>query len=337
LHYAVTKESALNLISLYALLNVDVNAQDNKKDSPLFLAIDYFNEQKAQAVMSDYLMPEMNGIELLKKIRHGNPNAALMILTGYADKEGAIRAINEVGIYYYLEKPWDNDQILLALRNAIERFDIIEQLEKVNQELERKVRERTRQLEEAMMQVKEMAMTDPLTQLPNRRHFFDCMEQEISRLDRNPQPVSMLMLDIDYFKQVNDRFGHQQGDEALVQFASILKNRKRAYDQCARIGGEEFAILLPNTNHKGALRIAKDIRNSVASSNFMPGGDRPLLITTSIGLCSFSGPPYPEVSMFYKYADNALYACKSGGRNSIYSFDPATGQIAPVLDLKSPE
>ena len=295
-------------------------------------AIDYFNEQKAQAVMSDYLMPEMNGIELLKKIRQSNPNAALMILTGYADKEGAIRAINEVGLYYYLEKPWDNDQILLVLRNAIERFDIIEQLEKTNQELERKVKERTRQLERAMIQMKELAMTDPLTQLSNRYHFFDCLEQEISRLNRNPQPLSMLMLDIDYFKQVNDRFGHQQGDKVLVQFASILKNRKRAYDQCARIGGEEFAILLPDTDHKGALRVAEDIRNSVTSSNFMPEEGNRLQITASIGLCSFSGPPYPEVNMFYKYVDSALYACKAGGRNSIYSFDPATGQITSVLN-----
>lgn len=294
-------------------------------------AIDYFNKQKAQAVMSDYLMPQMNGVELLKKIRQNNPNAALMILTGYADKEGAIKAINEVGAYYYLEKPWDNDQVLLVLRNAIERFDIIEQLKKTNQELEKRVKERTRQLEELIIKMKEMAMTDSLTQLPNRRHFFDCLEQEISRVNRDPQPVSMLMLDIDHFKEVNDRFGHQKGDEVLVQFASILKNRRRAYDQYARIGGEEFAVLLPNTDHNGALKVARDIHDSVACFDFMPEEGNRIQITVSIGICSIPGPPYPEINKFYRYADDALYACKTGGRNSIYSIDPETGEMKKCI------
>lgn len=166
----------------------------------------------------------------------------------------------------------------------------------------------------------EMAMTDPLTQLYNRRHFFEHLEQERVRIHRNSRSFALLMLDIDYFKKINDNFGHQAGDDVLKELAVIIKGILRRCDLCARIGGEEFAILLPETNQESALIIAGRIRREVEEHLFY-AEKNPLRVTCSLGVVVSNRDTIESVDNLCKYADIALYTAKNNGRNRVYYYE----------------
>ncbi len=134
--------------TLKVLLEIELDENIKTFNSP-FDALNFLKNNEAQVVISDFLMPEMNGIEFLSKVKKLNYDNSLILLTGYADKENAIRAINEVGIYRYLEKPWDNNDLVLSIKNALERGDLIKQLKLQNEKLEELVKERTKDLTEA--------------------------------------------------------------------------------------------------------------------------------------------------------------------------------------------
>lgn len=177
------------------------------------------------------------------------------------------------------------------------------------------------ELEEANRNLAEMAMTDPLTHLHNRRHFFEHMEQEFSRLNRNSRTIGLLMMDIDHFKQVNDRHGHQSGDLVLVEFAAIIKKCIRLSDFISRIGGEEFTVLMPDTSREGVGILASRIRKAVekyAFHNFLGNGIR---ISCSIGMCVIDQSHHILGDELLRLADNAMYMAKEHGRNCIYYYD----------------
>ena len=155
-----------------------------------------------------------------------------------------------------------------------------------------------------------LAHTDPLTGLMNRRHFRLLADQEFSRAARTHEQLFMMMLDIDHFKQVNDTHGHDVGDQALIAIAGVLKNGIRDMDILARWGGEEFLVLLPETNMEGAARIAERIRQQVSQIKLpkIPEG-----LTISIGLCE--AVPGMELKTVTNLADRALYQAKANGRN----------------------
>lgn len=157
-----------------------------------------------------------------------------------------------------------------------------------------------------------LAHTDPLTGLMNRRHFRLLADQEFSRAARTHQKLFMMMLDIDHFKQVNDTHGHNVGDQALIAIAEVLKNGVRDMDILARWGGEEFLVLLPETNMAGAAHIAERIRQQVSQLKLpkLPEG-----LTISIGLCE--AKPDMELKTVTHLADQALYQAKASGRNRI--------------------
>lgn len=157
-----------------------------------------------------------------------------------------------------------------------------------------------------------LAHTDPLTGLMNRRHFRLLADQEFTRAARTHQQLLMMMLDIDHFKQVNDTHGHDVGDQALIAIADVLRNGIRDMDILARWGGEEFLVLLPETDMKGALPIAERIREQVSQIKLpkIPEG-----LTISIGMCE--AKPGMELKMVTNLADQALYQAKAGGRNRV--------------------
>lgn len=182
----------------------------------------------------------------------------------------------------------------------------------INQDLERQVQRRTEQLALANQQLEALVRTDPLTGLANRRYFFDQAAVEIQRALRGGS-LALAMLDLDHFKQVNDTWGHAVGDEVLRDFAANAKVPLRTADFLARIGGEEFAILLPNSTMDGAMAVAQRIIERVrAQAVEVPGG--PVFYTVSIGLATFHGGDdnLPELM---KRADAALYQAKALGRN----------------------
>jgi diguanylate cyclase (GGDEF)-like protein len=164
-------------------------------------------------------------------------------------------------------------------------------------------------------EVYQLATHDALTELYNRRHFTELAEKELARAQRHGRPLVLAILDLDHFKPVNDRFGHVAGDAVLRQFSEVLRAHVRADDIAARIGGEEFAVLLPETGLDQALPFAERLREAVAAADFRPGGE-PQRITVSIGLATM-GPQRETRSELMRAADAALYRAKDSGRNRV--------------------
>jgi diguanylate cyclase (GGDEF)-like protein len=186
-----------------------------------------------------------------------------------------------------------------------------------NETLEHKVRERTNELESVNAKLAELSTTDALTGVRNRRYFDQMLEREFNRARREREQLSILMLDIDYFKRVNDEYGHQMGDDALRRVANILREvLYRTTDFVARYGGEEFAIILPNTEVEGAYIVAEKIRKKIAKQQFGAAGIS-FSITVSIGLMGDEPSSGFNAEFWLKEADDALYKAKEEGRNKV--------------------
>lgn len=164
-------------------------------------------------------------------------------------------------------------------------------------------------------EIYQLATRDPLTDLCNRRHFLEQMEREIARSLRHDRPLAMCIVDVDLFKPVNDRYGHISGDEVLRRIADLVHQHARHDDIAARIGGEEFAVLLPECNADAAYRFAERLRAAVAAETFTPGGE-PRRITISIGIAELS-PALDSRAALMAAADAALYRAKAEGRNRV--------------------
>jgi diguanylate cyclase (GGDEF)-like protein len=167
-----------------------------------------------------------------------------------------------------------------------------------------------------------LSLTDPLTGASNRRHLFHRLEREVERAQRFDTGLSVLMVDIDHFKQLNDAAGHRAGDEALRKVSDLLRAQVRKLDTVARYGGEEFMILLPGVGRPEALEVAEKLRRSVEETLFEHGATQPLgKVTVSIGASSMPADA-KSVETLVDCADSALYACKRGGRNKAISYEP---------------
>ncbi|MCE0759337.1 diguanylate cyclase [Marinobacter sp. G11] len=185
--------------------------------------------------------------------------------------------------------------------------------------LETRVRERTEELEQANDQLRSMSLTDGLTRVANRRRFDDKLDIEWNRAMRHDQELSLLMLDIDHFKKVNDSFGHLVGDDCLVSLAATLQGEiLRASDLVARYGGEEFAVLLPATDGEGARQVAERMRQAVAGKPVPSGqGGTPVELTISVGVATMRPAIGAGSQELVRRADEALYAAKTNGRNRV--------------------
>ena len=176
------------------------------------------------------------------------------------------------------------------------------------------------ELQSANEKLQRIANIDGLTQIANRRRFDDYLLVEWQRHQREAMPLSLLLMDIDYFKNYNDFYGHQQGDNCLIQVAQTLaKVARRATDLVARYGGEEFAVILPNTNLQDALKVGEAIREVIAALK-IPHNQSEISdqITLSLGIASMIPTPNHPLEDLIKNADHALYSAKSRGRDRIY-------------------
>lgn len=159
-----------------------------------------------------------------------------------------------------------------------------------------------------------LAMEDALTGLPNRRAVLEALARHCSAAHRNARPLTVLLLDIDHFKQVNDRHGHPAGDEVLRRIAHTIRQRLRVQDMAGRFGGEEFLVLLPDTAPEGGLTLAEALREEIAATAITIG-DKVLHVTASVGLCGTEESTPGNGDLLVRRADDALYAAKEGGRN----------------------
>lgn len=185
-----------------------------------------------------------------------------------------------------------------------------------NSELEAKVALRTASLSEANARLEAIATTDPLTGLPNHRALVDLINKEIERVDRYGRSCALLFLDLDHFKALNDGRGHVAGDAALSELGSVAKGCLRGMDTLGRWGGEEFVVLLPETDAEAALEMAERLRAAVAAHSFLPGGG--LYLTCSMGVAAYPAHA-SDRSALVEAADRAMYAAKKLGRNQVRS------------------
>jgi diguanylate cyclase (GGDEF)-like protein/PAS domain S-box-containing protein len=190
-------------------------------------------------------------------------------------------------------------QTVLVLRDITERLEAENELRRIKQEMER------------------LAHSDALTGLHNRRYFIRRLNEETERVKRHGHALSVLLLDLDHFKDVNDTYGHDAGDRVLQEIARQLEGCKRGSDVTARLGGEEFALVLPETSIDGAVRLAERLRGLIAEASVELPGSRPICTTASIGVATLS-PSTPSAASLLHRADRALYDAKRAGRNTVH-------------------
>jgi hemerythrin len=206
----------------------------------------------------------------------------------------------------------------ILLREKNRRF--AKELEKAQDELERKVKERTFELMEANRKLKELSITDGLTGLYNHRYFLRELETEFGKALRYRRSLALLLLDIDHFKDVNDRYGHPCGDHVLKNVAGLLKDHLRNSDVAARCGGDELCIILPETNLSKASEVAEKLRRHLGKSSFAWNGDS-FSITCSIGVAAIPDIGIHDWNALFESADKSLYRAKRKGRNTVVAIN----------------
>ncbi len=257
-----------------------------------------FAEHKPDLVITDWMMPDLPGVELCKHMRGGTKNSYtyIIILTSNTDKREILAGL-AAGADDYLTKPFAPAELRARVGVGFRVIDFHRQLES-----------KTRLLEE-------LALTDELTGLPNRRAVENWARREIAGAVRHHFPLSVVMADLDRFKRLNDTFGHGAGDTVLKKFAQILKHNCRSCDMYGRFGGEEFVIVLTHSDLKGAFGAIDNIRERLAETIFTFDG-LDVVATASFGIATLDGDP-EDFGQLVARADRALYSAKQSGRNRI--------------------
>ncbi len=266
-------------------------------------------------IITDWIMPEMDGLELCRRIRarQGKSYCYIIMLTGLRGREYRLEGL-DAGADDFLSKPVDEDELVVRLTIARRILSMQSQLEQSNARLD------------------DLAHTDPLTGLANRRRLDGAFASSLSCV-RGGEASSVIALDIDHFKSYNDTYGHAAGDGVLCTVAGLLKQCVRPNDLVVRTGGEEFTIVLPGTGKEEALTLADRLRQTIAAHLW------PLrLVTASFGVATATAFDEPScAATFLEDADRALYHSKQSGRNRVTHFSHLTGRpVQPRLLGKPP-
>jgi diguanylate cyclase (GGDEF)-like protein len=279
-----------------------IKARDGKEALSLYLS------EEPELVLLDVEMPKLNGFEVAKKIRELDENTwiPIIFLTCYKDDDRLSQGI-EAGGDDYLIKPVSS-VVLNAKLNAMQRIS----------EMQTKLLSLTKTLSNTNEELQLSVITDPLTGAKNRLYMEKSIKREWFRCKRNKTELSMLIIDVDNFKTLNDKNGHPAGDKCLVELVKLITSHlNRSTDVLCRYGGDEFIIILPDTDENYSLKIAEKIRTNVEAYNSKTDFKIPVTISISIG--SVTCIPDAKISPddLLTYADNALYTAKEKGRNCV--------------------
>jgi two-component system, cell cycle response regulator len=256
-------------------------------------------ESKADLVICDVDMPRMDGFRFLQLVesRPDLLGVPIIMLTGMMDFNSKIKGL-EQGASDYLTKPFDAGELVARVKVQLKIKSLQDELKKANELL------------------KKLTNIDHLTNLFNRRYLAEILDGEFFRARRNAEYLSLIILDIDYFKKVNDNYGHQNGDIVLATVAGLAQGQLRAYDSAARYGGEEFVLVIPGTPIEGAVLVAERLRQAVLDYSF-PAPMDDLTVTISLGVATYPSAMVESVDALFRQADEALYRAKQNGRNRV--------------------
>lgn len=287
----VVDDEPLNIVALTHILNPLYTVYVSKDGTN---AVSTACEVKPDVILLDVIMPGLTGFDVIAtlKSKDDTKHIPVIFVTGLTNKEDEEKGLI-LGAADYIHKPFNPVIVKLRVSN---------QIRIVNQ----------------MRTIQHLSMTDALTGLANRRHFNDRLGQEWQRALRDDAPLSLLMLDVDDFKKINDNYGHLFGDSVLQSIAKTTSIcLKRPMDIAARWGGEEFVVLLPNTTLDGAAIVAEHIRTAIENQEYFPYDIKDIPVTVSIGVDSATPGQDTSIHSFVLAADKALYRAKDLGKNRI--------------------
>ena len=258
-------------------------------------AMERLAREPVDIALLDIMMPKLTGLEVCRKIREDPRlrNIYVIFLTALVAGEDRVKGL-EMGANDYITKPFYIPELMA-------RISVAERLTHERREMERQ------------------AAHDPLTGLYNRRTFEERLGPEFDRAKRYGRPLSILMIDVDDFKRVNDKYGHDWGDVVLKEVARVLREKTRKSDIPARYGGEEFIMMLPEIALEGAEQAAEKIRQEIDGLRFNPNSLPPFSVTVSVGVASSSSRSYEDSRAAVKDADLALYRAKRNGKDRVES------------------
>jgi two-component system, cell cycle response regulator len=264
-------------------------------------ALECLEREPFALVITDVVMPQMDGLSFLKTAGQRGYRTAYIVMTGDTAWDVAVEAM-KLGAADYLPKPFPLELLRLVVGRTLHAQRLAERAQQVDL-------------------YEKLAHTDGLTELYNYRFFHQHLRVELNRARRFNRALSLIMADLDHFKAYNDIHGHQAGDQALRQLGGLLRRTSRGYDLVARYGGDEFALILPETTKPRAVEVAERVRRAVQTATVEgaprgPGG----YFTVSLGIATFPEDATEQSDLIRK-ADLALYQAKSRGRNRILRYD----------------
>jgi diguanylate cyclase (GGDEF)-like protein len=282
------------------------------------------SREPPDVVLLDIMMPEVSGLQILEQLRAGQQWTYLpvIVVTASDNEQTRVQAL-ELGANDFLGKPVNGTELVPRVRNALLVKAHHDYLQYYCQELELRARELQAQIAQARI--------DSLTGLANRRALDDELQRRFAECQRSDASLSVMILDVDHFKDLNDTHGHRTGDEALRVLAGVLRRAMRQVDLVARYGGEEFFVILPGTTIDDARLVAERTRQDVNRTVFRYDG-KDLSVTVSIGVAELA--PSEHVARTVRRADHAMYAAKKAGRNRTYWHDGRA--VHPILEEPTP-
>lgn len=271
-------------------------------------------------VLLDWVLPDLEGTELCQRIRKAGATGSyiyVILLTGKQGRENMLDAMR-AGADDYLVKPFDASELKARLLVGERILNLQEELVAARESM------------------RDAATHDSLTRLLNRGEIFKMLEKELERSRREKKVLSIILADIDHFKNVNDTCGHQFGDSVLQEVARRLHSRLRVYDGVGRYGGEEFLLVLPSCNLEGALARATELRDAIGSAPVVVGNVE-RSITVSLGVAVSKGSGAKELEQLLSLADAALYLAKENGRNRVKYLDGSARKMTKAHKATAPQ
>ncbi len=279
-------------------LNWDGYEVQKVKDGPMALAL--VRSWRPDVVVLDVNMPRLNGVETLKLLKKEDPFVSVMFISGHTSTEDVISGL-DAGADDYIPKPFDPLELLARVRTQLRIKDLNDQLRIANERL------------------KELVEIDDLTGLFNMRSLYQKLDAELERSKRFNRQVCVIMMDMDRFKSVNDGHDHLFGSFVLSEVGKIIRTKLRSVDIAARYGGDEFLIVLTETNYTGAMQFCDRLRAAIEEYEFVSGQDK-IRLTASLGFAiTPPGDPFTDPRSLVRTADVALYESKRAGRNRVSS------------------